>query len=275
MSTGFRIATVKTGGSSFARRRAVDVVKQILEAAHTLEVIHRDVKPANVMVQRGVGSRSQTLRVKVLDFGAGKDLGDTDATLRTEHGVVLRTLSYMSPEQLTMPAEIDCRSDIYAVAVLLYHALAGKMLFSVTTVQEALAHILRGPDPDLPPRPDVPTALVDVVMKGMHKDRGHRFASAGDMLHALDDIEWRSGGGVGRNRWRLAQCGGLETPCIRAADRSRRRRVRPPRRGHGGSISSVAMGRDRGRRTGGGARVWAGTHRLDPHHLPFGPHTCG
>lgn len=158
--------------------------------AHQRGVIHRDLKPGNILVQ-------QDGRPKVLDFGVARAAeGDTDVTaLRTATGEIVGTLSYMSPEQVRAdPSELDGRSDVYALGVLLYQMLSGKRPFELGSVPlpEALRTVLE----DDPPRltqvaPQIATDLDTIVSKSMEKDFTRRYGSvdqlAGDVQRFLRD----------------------------------------------------------------------------------------
>ncbi|MBL8192088.1 MAG: serine/threonine protein kinase [Acidobacteria bacterium] len=163
-----------------------------LKAAHGTGIIHRDIKPENVML------RADGL-VKVLDFGIAKrfDLpaaetnggnltSQSNATLA---GLVLGTPGYLSPEQARGETEIDARTDIFSLGVLMYEMLAGHP-YAKLSLQEKLEAV-RSSD-ELPPlnaqRKDLPAALDAVVKKATRKSRDERFASAGEMLEALNEL---------------------------------------------------------------------------------------
>ncbi len=160
--------------------RAVEFARQIadgLEAAHELNIIHRDIKPSNVMVDaRG--------RVKILDFGVAR-LSTGGAQL-TSAGVPVGTLLYMSPEQCR-GEELDRRSDIFNLTVVLYRMLTGRLPFTGTNMPEIIMKIVATeaiPVESLNPK--VPASLAAIVAKGMAKDRNQRYSSCAEML---DDLE--------------------------------------------------------------------------------------
>jgi serine/threonine protein kinase len=145
-------------------------VAEALHAAHVLGIVHRDVKPNNIMVARD-GS------VRLLDFGLARGKGVDMATL-TRTGVVVGTPAYMSPEQFQALA-VDERSDIYALGIVLYELLTARLPFTAPTPMAlALKHIQEpAPSPRLQ-RPELPAWLDRLVLQCLEKDPARRFASA-------------------------------------------------------------------------------------------------
>ena len=168
--------------------QAVDIARQVaaaLESAHARGVVHRDVKPANVMVG-GDGV------VKLVDFGVAKLEGST----LTGSGVTPGTISYMSPEQVR-GEDVDQRTDLWALGVVLYEMLAGKRPFlggSDATIAHAIT--TREPAPLRALDSRIPAALDGIVSRALAKDRGHRFQSADEMLAALRYAADEIGGSV-------------------------------------------------------------------------------
>lgn len=164
----------------------VDIICQTLgalQAAHDAGIVHRDLKPANVFVTR-VGDRDNF--VKLLDFGISKFVSGEPMDALTQTGVVLGTPHYMCPEQAKGERRIDHRVDIYAVGVILYELLTGRLPFTGESYNEVMFRILTEPfDPPSDLRPDLPLAVERVVLRAMAKDPTERYESAAKMGEAL------------------------------------------------------------------------------------------
>ena len=159
-------------------------VLSALEAAHGANVVHRDVKPDNIFLER---TSVQTDIVKVLDFGVAKLLGDggpASAQL-TREGLVVGTLAYMSPEQALGDA-IDGRADLYSLAAVMYFAVAGRKPFDGATPAALLRAILNEAPASLATlRADVGEGFAAIVARALAKRPSERFASAAEMARAL------------------------------------------------------------------------------------------
>lgn len=159
--------------------RLVLQIAQALEEAHDQGVIHRDVKPANVMVTpKGAA--------KVLDFGVAKLLAGTDvAQSLTEVGGLVGTPLYMSPEQ-ALGNSVDKRTDLWSLGALYYELLAGRAPFRAENRMAVLHAVIAGRFTPLRQlRPDVPEAAEHIVNKAMQEDPAQRYASAAEMAQAL------------------------------------------------------------------------------------------
>ena len=151
-----------------------------LAHAHRHKVVHRDIKPDNVMI-----SERHAL---VMDFGVAKAMSDANTTGLTSIGVSLGTPAYMSPEQAAADPNIDHRSDIYSVGILAYEMLAGKPPFSGTPQTVLAAQISATPESLSRLRPDTPPAIAQIVMRCLEKDPAKRFQTADDLLTAIDSL---------------------------------------------------------------------------------------
>jgi len=152
-----------------------------LEVAHAEGIIHRDIKPHNMVVD-------PSGFLKVMDFGIARLANPPQGTGLTEAGLSIGTPDYMSPEQLS-GADLDPRSDLYSAGVVLFECLTGRLPFEADTTWALVAKHLE----EEPPNPrtlnaDVPEALAIVILKAMAKDRERRFATASEMHDALARI---------------------------------------------------------------------------------------
>jgi serine/threonine-protein kinase len=160
------------------------IAKQLcraLEVAHEAGVIHRDIKPQNMVVER-----DGTL--KVMDFGIARLASRTPQQGLTEAGMVIGTPDYMAPEQL-LGDELDVRADIYSAGVVMYECLTGKLPFEAPSPMVLIAKVLE----ETPPAPhtlhaDIPAAISVLVMRAMARERDARPASAESLHDALEQL---------------------------------------------------------------------------------------
>ena len=163
----------------FTPEEAVDVIQQVcqaLHAAHSAGVIHRDLKPQNIM-QDGTG------RILVMDFGLARTL---EGGGMTQTGAIVGTMEYMSPEQ-ALGKELDQRSDIFALGLIFYELLTGKSPFAA---ESAIASLIKRTQERATPASDVdaqiPGALSGIVSKCLERDLNERYQSASAILADLD-----------------------------------------------------------------------------------------
>ena len=174
-------------------RESLDIAVQVaaaLSAAHSAGIVHRDIKPENVML-RPDGF------VKVLDFGLAKlatppvESAGTDATrtvLKTDAGLVVGTAAYMSPEQ-ARGQEVDTRTDVWSLGVLLYEMVAGRSPFAAPSSTDVLAAILdRDPAPLMQFEPHTPGELQRIVSKTLRKDRERRYQFVKELRLDLESL---------------------------------------------------------------------------------------
>ena len=160
-------------------RRILCEVAEALAVAHAAGIVHRDIKPDNIMLE------GKERRAIVTDFGIAKALGSGESGL-TGTGMLIGTPQYMSPEQASGDSQIDARSDIYSLGCVAYRMLSGRLPFEGDSAQAMIvAHIATPPEPIQRRRPDVPGDLAVAVMRALAKEPGSRWASAGELAAAL------------------------------------------------------------------------------------------
>ena len=163
--------------------RAVRMAADVLDAlghAHQHGLAHRDIKPDNIVLSAPDGA------AVLVDFGIARAIASSGEDRVTRSGFVVGTEEYMSPEQASGSSEIDGRTDIYSLGVVLFEALAGRPPFSAASAAAVLDMQQHAPAPDLRKlRRDVPRALSDNVMKALSKARDARWQTAEEMRQAL------------------------------------------------------------------------------------------
>ncbi len=169
---------------------AVLIMRQALTglaAAHDAGIVHRDLKPDNVFLHEPTPGR---LLVKLMDFGISKFTQDATAEAKTAIGVIMGTPEYMSPEQAEGAANVDARGDIWAVGVMLYHAIIGKNPFGANTLAATIAALMtRDPEPVHQLKPSVPQGLSDVIMRCLAKKPADRYASVAELSRELEAFD--------------------------------------------------------------------------------------
>jgi eukaryotic-like serine/threonine-protein kinase len=175
---------IKSTGQ-LSQQRVIEVMADVcaaLDFSHRHQIIHRDVKPANIMINRAGA-------VKVMDFGIARALGEGQNVTQT--AAVIGTAQYLSPEQARGEA-VDARSDVYAAGCVLYELLTGEPPFTGDTpVAVAYQHVREDPKAPSEVNPNVPPELDAVVLKALSKNPANRYQSAGEMRSDL--VRVRSG----------------------------------------------------------------------------------
>jgi len=181
---------------------AVRIMHEMADAlayAHAEGVIHRDVKPDNILLEGG--------HAVLTDFGVARALAESRSGGRlTDTGLALGTPGYMSPEQAAGERHVDARADVYALAVVGYEMLAGFPPFAGPTARAVItAHLTVTPKPVTDARPDTPPAVANVIARALAKDPGTRLGSAAEFRDSVEGAVARSGARVPRRRrWLVA-----------------------------------------------------------------------
>ena len=239
-------------------RRIMKETADALSAAHAVSIIHRDIKPDNILLE---GTRG---RVMVTDFGIAKALSATSGATLTGIGVAIGTPSFMSPEQAAGERDIDGRSDLYSLGVVTYQMLTGELPFNAPTVAGILMKQIMEPAPDVTlKRSDVPEDLALAVARCLEKDPENRWPTADALRRALENrtvtgyrptgAGWKAG-----SREALAADGGARGAGTRPAA------ARPPLRDR--SRPSTGVGRRPLERMAG-ADPDAGSYQRRQHQL--------
>jgi eukaryotic-like serine/threonine-protein kinase len=170
-------------GRKIMPERALEITSGVLEAldySHRAGIVHRDIKPGNVML-------TPQGQVKVMDFGIARAVADTSSTM-TQTAAVIGTAQYLSPEQ-ARGETVDARSDLYSTGCLLYELLTGRPPFvGESPVSVAYQHVREQPAPPSTFDPDIPPEVDAVVLKALAKDREDRYQSAAEMRQDIHRV---------------------------------------------------------------------------------------
>jgi serine/threonine-protein kinase len=200
---GKSIGEVLLEQGPFAVPRALRIVTQAARAlgvAHQLGVVHRDIKPGNILLTKDEQGQEMA---KVLDFGIAKlretSGGDGKSSGMTMTGMLVGTPLYMSPEQFMgkKGGEIDGRTDIYSLGVVLYQMVTGQAPFDGDTLYSLMIQHMEGnvkPPHERVPELHLPEALSQVILKAIDKSRDQRFQTAEEFIAAMDEITALHGG---------------------------------------------------------------------------------
>lgn len=182
---GPTLENVMAQGSPLAIEKILDIGIQLADAldySHARGVVHRDVKPSNIMFK---GSDEN---IKITDFGIAR-IDNPDMTQRTRVGTILGTPQYMSPEQVEGTEPADARSDLFSVGVILYQLLTGDKPFEAKTLNSLYVSILtEDPKPIRERNKNVPVPLVNIVEKLLNKDKYKRYQSGKELANALRNV---------------------------------------------------------------------------------------
>ncbi len=178
-------ALVEDFGAIHPPARAIHILAAVAEAldeAHAMGLVHRDIKPDNIMLCERGGVADVP---KVLDYGLVKDMED-DSRQLSAADVVIGTPLYLAPESATNPDGVDARTDVYALGAVGFYLLAGEPVFEGRTAAEVIGHHLHTPAPALATlRDDLGPDLPNVIARCLEKDPEDRYPTAGDLADAL------------------------------------------------------------------------------------------
>ncbi|MEW6731333.1 MAG: protein kinase [Acidobacteriota bacterium] len=171
----------------FSIERTLEILKPVcsaIDAAHSLGLLHRDIKPPNIILHRGRYDISEV--VKVLDFGIAKFFESDELVVRTSEGIVLGTAEYMSPEQC-QGLPLDRRTDVYSLAMVCYHMLSGRLPFTAgETTEFLIKHVNEQPLPLRRAYNEISPEIEAIVMSALAKEPDERPASALEFYQRLD-----------------------------------------------------------------------------------------
>jgi serine/threonine protein kinase len=261
---GRSLAEARTAGQSFSWVQIAVLMRKLalaMQEAHKEGIVHRDLKPANVLLR---ANNEPT----IMDFGLASRRADKPSQGLTQKGDILGTVDYMSPEQVEgKNDEVDARADIYALGVMMYELLTGRLPFQGTTTAILAYIIVQTPPRPRDLRPDVPPQLEEICLKAMAKQAKDRYATMGQFGAALGEYLRSYAQGATANAGRPSDPPAVAPPppprepiveqppverksATKSANRrsrsSRRRKVRPPKKSNtplilGGLAAGVAV----------------------------------
>jgi hypothetical protein len=180
---GGDLADLLAGSEGIALTKARDVLIQIcsgVQAIHDVGIIHRDLKPENILFTSGG-------MVKIADFGIART---GDGPKLTEHGGVIGTIDYVSPEYM-LTSEVDSRSDLYAIGVLAYEMITGRSPFQSDSVYGAMKlRLEKDPPSPMTLRDNLPEPVENIVMKALKRDPAERYQTAAEMKAELENLKF-------------------------------------------------------------------------------------
>jgi phosphate transport system substrate-binding protein len=186
---GNDLAAVLEASGPMTVQQAADLIMQACEAlaeAHAAGIVHRDIKPHNLFLASSVGG---ALKVKVLDFGVSKALSLSGSAVGglTQTRAMIGSPLYMSPEQMRSSRDVDARSDVWGLGVVLFELLSKATPFVADSMPELCLKVVADPPRSLAElRPDIPKEMVAVVERCLEKDPGRRYANAAELATALE-----------------------------------------------------------------------------------------
>jgi serine/threonine protein kinase len=157
-------------------------ISEGLAAAHEKDLVHRDIKPDNILLE------GPDQHVRIIDFGLAHETGDTEGRLTVDNAVI-GTPAYMSPERIGTD-EVNAKSDLFGLGVILYEMISGKLPFDGKSMVSILAAISRGKPTAIDTLvPDIPQDLADLIMQLLSSERAKRPANANEVVRRLRAIE--------------------------------------------------------------------------------------
>jgi serine/threonine-protein kinase len=185
---GYPLEDVIAEQAPLSPERSLHICAQVadaLAASHNSNIVHRDLKPDNIIL---INKRNNSDFVKLLDFGIAKLTGDQPGSSKTRTGIVMGTPAYMSPEQCEGRGNIDNRTDVYALGVVMYQMITGRVPFEGEGYGEILVqHLTQAPIPPSTLRGVIPPHVEAICMKALEKSPAARFQSMEEFIAALTD----------------------------------------------------------------------------------------